>query len=198
MIMFCNQCGKKLPDDAKFCTYCGAQIHRESADDPADNKQITNTTPAVESSTYKWERRCIYAVACIVGIFLVAALAANIFAPAPAHTMAASSSAVKTIPAAQKKSDYPYHTNDMVYNKITAIVIKKPGDIATIRDAGNRKDEAELQSLMMQGRLYLIDQGTRMIVAEDQPYITGYVAVIIDSGANIDKTGYVPYAVLTK
>lgn len=25
-IMFCNQCGKKNPDDALFCNSCGAKI----------------------------------------------------------------------------------------------------------------------------------------------------------------------------
>jgi uncharacterized membrane protein YvbJ len=24
--MFCSQCGKKLPDDAKFCMFCGTKV----------------------------------------------------------------------------------------------------------------------------------------------------------------------------
>ena len=25
--MFCNKCGEKLPDDAKFCTKCGYKVN---------------------------------------------------------------------------------------------------------------------------------------------------------------------------
>ena len=27
--MFCNKCGEKLPDDAKFCTKCGYKVNNE-------------------------------------------------------------------------------------------------------------------------------------------------------------------------
>ena len=27
--MFCNKCGEKLPDDAKFCTKCGYKVNND-------------------------------------------------------------------------------------------------------------------------------------------------------------------------
>ncbi|MBQ1340927.1 MAG: zinc-ribbon domain-containing protein [Erysipelotrichaceae bacterium] len=26
--MYCYKCGKKIPDDAKFCPYCGAEVKK--------------------------------------------------------------------------------------------------------------------------------------------------------------------------
>lgn len=42
--MFCMNCGKELPDGAKFCMHCGATLDRSSQAQP-----VTPATPVVES-----------------------------------------------------------------------------------------------------------------------------------------------------
>lgn len=39
--MFCVQCGKKLPDDAKFCSGCGAPVHNNETS-PASTQKASN------------------------------------------------------------------------------------------------------------------------------------------------------------
>lgn len=38
--MFCSQCGKKLPDGAKFCNYCGFALQPSSKNNPIDQRQF--------------------------------------------------------------------------------------------------------------------------------------------------------------
>ena len=40
--MFCNQCGKQIPDDAKFCHHCGSAVGVEPAGDNAEPKPVEN------------------------------------------------------------------------------------------------------------------------------------------------------------
>lgn len=49
--MFCSNCGKQLPDDAKFCNYCGAvqNVNVQNA------KGTTNKVP--EQSGYEVKPR---------------------------------------------------------------------------------------------------------------------------------------------
>ena len=37
--MYCNQCGKKIPGDAKFCHHCGSVVGTEQRDDPMAAQQ---------------------------------------------------------------------------------------------------------------------------------------------------------------
>ena len=32
--MYCSECGKKNPDKAKFCAYCGAKLLTDIVDEP--------------------------------------------------------------------------------------------------------------------------------------------------------------------
>ena len=51
--MFCPQCGKKLPDEAKFCLKCGKEIHQELLQEDnaltETNKDARNTYLSPES-----------------------------------------------------------------------------------------------------------------------------------------------------
>ncbi len=38
--MFCSQCGKKLPDEAKFCNYCGYALQPSSKNNPIEQRQF--------------------------------------------------------------------------------------------------------------------------------------------------------------
>lgn len=38
--MFCSQCGKKLPDGAKFCNYCGFALQPSSKNNPIEQRQF--------------------------------------------------------------------------------------------------------------------------------------------------------------
>ena len=43
--MFCRKCGKELPDDSKFCPYCGMSVNLESEE--------INYTPSYKKITFK-------------------------------------------------------------------------------------------------------------------------------------------------
>ena len=43
--MFCKQCGAKLDDDARFCTYCGATVEGGSPTGPAPGPVPNNMAP---------------------------------------------------------------------------------------------------------------------------------------------------------
>ncbi len=46
--MYCQNCGKQLPDDANFCLYCGAKISLN-----ADSRTPTNTATTVDPNSEK-------------------------------------------------------------------------------------------------------------------------------------------------
>ena len=35
--MYCQHCGKQIPDDAKFCKYCGGAVYESQVDKPEKN-----------------------------------------------------------------------------------------------------------------------------------------------------------------
>lgn len=49
--MFCTKCGKQIPDDSKFCSYCGAAVETpeemQKRIDKSDIENKKNTTPVV-------------------------------------------------------------------------------------------------------------------------------------------------------
>ena len=46
--MFCNRCGKKLNDGAKFCPYCGAPAAVPAADSTPVTEPVADSTPVTE------------------------------------------------------------------------------------------------------------------------------------------------------
>ena len=46
--MICNKCGSELPDDALFCTECGARIEKEPAPDVHTDDEPTSILPHLE------------------------------------------------------------------------------------------------------------------------------------------------------
>ena len=49
-MIFCKKCGYVLPDDARFCSECGAAIAQEATADPTKTETATGTT-ATQNTT---------------------------------------------------------------------------------------------------------------------------------------------------
>lgn len=61
-VCYCTKCGKQQPEDALYCSGCGAKLERNSVDESV-NKQLEQTK---ETNTHKWAMLCT-----IVGVALV-------------------------------------------------------------------------------------------------------------------------------
>ncbi len=72
--MFCNKCGKLLPDGAKFCTGCGNPIDDNSGVDlnSASAGQNNIEPQAPGKREFKWEEKHTYMA--IAGVVLLAAI----------------------------------------------------------------------------------------------------------------------------
>lgn len=66
--MFCNQCGKPIPDDAMFCQHCGCEvgIKEDKAEKPAKEKR---QKPIATGGKKKW---IIFVVAAVAVIAIIA------------------------------------------------------------------------------------------------------------------------------
>lgn len=66
--MFCNQCGKPIPDDAKFCHHCGSEVGTKEVkvEKPAEVKW---EKPAASGGKKKW---VIFVVAAVAVIAIIA------------------------------------------------------------------------------------------------------------------------------
>lgn len=76
--MRCTQCGKEMPDGARFCTNCGAQMNQNMYDQNTYNQNTYDQNPSEQSLSpiqkLKREWKDLYTVIAIVGVLLVAAL----------------------------------------------------------------------------------------------------------------------------
>ena len=45
--MFCKNCGRELPDDAKFCVQCGASMNQKAESTEKTKKTDTSNVKAV-------------------------------------------------------------------------------------------------------------------------------------------------------
>lgn len=56
-MMYCNQCGRQIPDDAKFCHHCGSAIGKEQTietkEEPQMQKAIEDTEPIPQDQLEK-------------------------------------------------------------------------------------------------------------------------------------------------
>lgn len=53
--MFCRNCGKKIPENVKFCNYCGADQNNNSTPDMQPNSQTYEQQQAAASSQSVYE-----------------------------------------------------------------------------------------------------------------------------------------------
>ena len=54
--MFCKKCGKAIPDDSRYCLYCGTDNAMENSDD-AEKKREIGKIPSIGSISNKIESR---------------------------------------------------------------------------------------------------------------------------------------------
>ena len=67
--MFCQKCGKELPEGAKFCNYCGEvqkEVSSGNANPPVNNQPQTNQVLYKEPKKSKGKAWKIVAVAAII------------------------------------------------------------------------------------------------------------------------------------
>lgn len=76
--MRCTQCGKEMPDGARFCTNCGAQMNQNMYDQNTYNQNTYDQNPPEQNLSpiqkLKKEWKDLYTVVAIVVVLLVAAL----------------------------------------------------------------------------------------------------------------------------
>ena len=46
--MICKVCGKEVEDDAKFCNYCGAELHKAEQPAPSEAVEVVETSKVEE------------------------------------------------------------------------------------------------------------------------------------------------------
>ena len=83
--MYCNECGKKIPDDSKFCTYCGCKLQLPASDEGEENVEesgcrdlmvidgaeaVDGTDEVMLPDTYGTEKQKSNLVLSIVGLAL--------------------------------------------------------------------------------------------------------------------------------
>jgi hypothetical protein len=197
--MFCSKCGTELPADAKFCPHCGAPTGVTTDPDPTPEpvKNPYKNGPDYYDPPKSSKTGCGTVLLVLFFVFALLSAIGNMISPS-SSTSTAASSHPSTQSSGTHKSAYIYHNGDIVYSNQQTAVIKEPGEIATVIDAAKNKDEAALQAMLLQGRFYMIDKNTKMEIAEDSPYIKGYALVLIESGANINKHGYVSVSTISK
>ncbi len=72
--MFCNQCAKKNPDDAKFCQYCGADL----SDQPEEKKIKQDIDKNKKTKKLKKKKKIII-ISIIAGIILIGGIIGGYF-----------------------------------------------------------------------------------------------------------------------
>ena len=61
--MFCPNCGKEIPDDSKFCPYCGYQIAKVKGEDRVQTIELTSK---------RLKKQLLYSIATIIiGLILI-------------------------------------------------------------------------------------------------------------------------------
>jgi hypothetical protein len=84
--MYCDQCGRQIDDDSKFCRHCGAQqmIGKTDAVQPGRNRRIgpVDSAPVIEAKAKPKARKgCLFWG--ILGGFLMLVIIISIGKPAP-------------------------------------------------------------------------------------------------------------------
>lgn len=70
--MFCPKCGTQLPDGAEFCSSCGSDLRKKSAEAFPKNKQSKKELPDLDAS--KFNKRWTIIAAFIVVLIIIIAL----------------------------------------------------------------------------------------------------------------------------
>lgn len=137
---------------------------------------------------YPTKKLWLYTIGCLIFVLIGIGITGN-----PTNT----SSSTPAAPAKQEqkqaestKSVAGFQRNDKcIITKQTA-VIKNMEDIQTVIDMVKDKDEDGLQALKQQGKLYIVNDNTRVTMI-DPGLIKGFGYVYIEGGSSVGKDGYV-------
>lgn len=72
--MFCEKCGKQIPDNSSFCEHCGAKIEGLSTNRPQQNAGQTQTTPQYSKKSNTSGKRNGKAAGIIAAVSVVAVI----------------------------------------------------------------------------------------------------------------------------
>jgi hypothetical protein len=130
---FCEECGKKIPSDAKLCPYCGYEIEYNEASYNTDKSREVITeidktledVKTIDKDTYKTQKMknstkaviIVIVCICMIGAVLISAIGLNIFG-------------IKTD-----------NTNNLVPTNITPTPIRKIYSFQPIADAYTRSED---------------------------------------------------------
>lgn len=100
--MYCNNCGKELPENSKFCNYCGASQQSETVNVPNTHieekveKPVLTTRQMRKSMKANNKNKGCSTLAGILGVILFLALLINIFGDTDDSDIKVNSSASST------------------------------------------------------------------------------------------------------
>ena len=67
-IMFCKNCGNKLPDTASFCPECGIKVKKEESKTSTENKKITNISNGLETRVERIIKKIIVLLSSLLSL----------------------------------------------------------------------------------------------------------------------------------
>lgn len=90
--MFCTKCGKQIPDDSKFCPYCG-----NPAETPENmQKRVDKPTPHIPDKPPQTSSKKSTVIASVIGIAILLGVITMAFNSKPASTTSKPASSTKT------------------------------------------------------------------------------------------------------
>ena len=97
--MFCTKCGKQIPDDSKFCPYCG-----NPAETPENmQKHVDKPTPYIPDKPPQTSSKKSTVIASVIGIAILLGVITMAFSSKPASTTSKPASSTKTTQAKSKE-----------------------------------------------------------------------------------------------
>lgn len=102
--MFCTKCGKQIPDDSKFCPYCG-----NPAETPENmQKRVDKPTPHIPDKPPQTSSKKSTVIASVIGIAILLGVITMAFISKPASTTSKPASSTKTTQAKSKEEVQKY------------------------------------------------------------------------------------------
>ena len=77
--MFCNKCGKEIPNHAQFCNYCGAPVNNFQSQPAAPSAPQTVEIPVPKKKKGNLAVKIIIGIVVFIAVVFVAKLITGLF-----------------------------------------------------------------------------------------------------------------------